>query len=80
MLIKLEVRLSIKIQFATESDYKYIVNRDNHLLQSLLLTKINEKEIYIFRNQDDKNIGWMRYGYFWGDAPFMNMIWVEEEY
>ncbi|MCG0050745.1 Histone acetyltransferase HPA2 and related acetyltransferase (plasmid) [Priestia megaterium] len=70
----------MKIEFATESDYEYIANRDKHLLKGLLLTKINEKEIYILRNQDDMNIGWMRYGYFWDNTPFMNMIWIDEEY
>ncbi len=70
----------MKIVFATDSDYEYIRNRDHHISESLILSKIKENEIYILRNQDESNIGWMRYGYFWDNTPFMNMIWVDEQY
>jgi hypothetical protein len=52
----------MKIVVATDSDYGYIQDRDNHILESLILPKINGNEIYILRNQDESNIGWMRYG------------------
>ncbi|MFX3632547.1 MAG: GNAT family N-acetyltransferase [Candidatus Pristimantibacillus sp.] len=68
----------MKIEIATELDFQYIVDHDTHLLQSLVLAKIKGKEIYIIRNHEDKNIGWMRYGYFWDNTPFMNMIWIDE--
>ncbi|MGM0882903.1 MAG: GNAT family N-acetyltransferase [Bacillota bacterium] len=70
----------MKVDFAAESDYDYIVERDHHILESLIMTKIKQNEIYIMRNQQHMNIGWMRYGYFWDNTPFMNMIWVDEEY
>ncbi|WP_248930972.1 GNAT family N-acetyltransferase [Paenibacillus hamazuiensis] len=70
----------MKIRTAAESDYEYIRDRDHHILHSLILPKIREKEIYIIRNEEDMNIGWMRYGYFWDNVPFMNMIWVDEPY
>lgn len=55
----------MRIVFATDSDYGYIRNRDLHISESLILSKIKGNEIYILRNQDESNIGWMRYGYFW---------------
>lgn len=70
----------MRIDFATDSDYGYIRNRDLHISESLILSKIKGNEIYILRNQDESNIGWMRYGYFWDNTPFMNMIWVDEQY
>jgi ribosomal protein S18 acetylase RimI-like enzyme len=70
----------MRIELATEADYPYILDRDKHLLESLIVPKINGKEIYILRNQEGANIGWMRYGYFWDNTPFMNMIWIDEEY
>ncbi|MGO4273457.1 GNAT family N-acetyltransferase [Paenibacillus sp. TAF58] len=70
----------MKIVVATDSDYGYIRERDHHILENLILPKIEKKEIYIIRNQDESNIGWMRYGYFWDNTPFMNMIWVDERY
>lgn len=70
----------MKISYATETDYPYIVDRDKHVLEKLITTKIKEKEIFILRNQDDVKIGWIRYGYFWDNTPFMNMIWIDEPY
>ncbi|MFC5528319.1 GNAT family N-acetyltransferase [Cohnella yongneupensis] len=70
----------MKIDYATEADYEYIVECDRHILKSLVLSKIHNNEIYIIRNQVNQNIGWMRYGYFWDNTPFMNMIWIDEGY
>lgn len=70
----------MRIVFATDSDYGYIRDRDHHISKSLILSKIKGNEIYIPRNQDESTIGWMRYGYFWDNTPFMNMIWVDEQY
>jgi ribosomal protein S18 acetylase RimI-like enzyme len=72
--------MKMKIDFAIESDYGYIRDRDHHISESLILTKIKGNEIYILRHQNESNIGWMRYGFFWDNTPFMNMIWVDEEY
>ncbi|MNH96459.1 Acetyltransferase (GNAT) family protein [compost metagenome] len=71
--------LSVKIEFATEADYKYIIERDKHIVEILVSSKIKENEILIIR-EDNRNIGWLRYGYFWDNTPFMNMIWIDEEY
>ncbi|MCM3781884.1 GNAT family N-acetyltransferase [Neobacillus mesonae] len=68
------------IDYANDSDYEYIRARDHHIPESLILTKIKENEIYILRNRDGSHIGWMRYGYFWDNIPFMNMIWVDEPF
>ncbi len=70
----------MNIAFAINSDYEYIKRRDHHISEFLIQSKINNNEIYILRNQDGSNIGWMRYGYFWDNVPFMNMIWVDEHY
>lgn len=72
--------MKIEIEIAMPSDYEYILDRDKHLLKNLVASKIDGKEIYIIRNQDDGNIGWLRFGYFWDNTPFMNMIWLDEEY
>ncbi|EPZ53086.1 GNAT family N-acetyltransferase [Alicyclobacillus acidoterrestris] len=70
----------MRIGFATESDYEYIKARDKHILENLILTKIKANEIYIVRNEQGFNVGLMRYGYFWDNTPFMNLIWIEEQY
>ncbi|QGQ96489.1 GNAT family N-acetyltransferase [Paenibacillus psychroresistens] len=70
----------MKIEFAVETDYDYIFENDKHILESLISAKIKAKEIYILRNREGVYIGWMRFGYFWDKTPFMNMIWINEEY
>jgi ribosomal protein S18 acetylase RimI-like enzyme len=70
----------LKIIAATDSDLGYIRDRDHHIIENLILPKIKGNEIYLLRNQDESNIGWMRYSYFWDNTPFMNMIWVDEQH
>ncbi|HID0882721.1 TPA: GNAT family N-acetyltransferase [Clostridium botulinum] len=32
------------------------------------------------KDQDNKIIGWLRYSYFWDNTPFMNMLYINENY
>ncbi len=70
----------MRIYKATQNDAKYIADRDVHLLAELVERKIENEEIYIICNESNQSIGWMRYGYFWDNTPFMNLIWVDEAY
>lgn len=70
----------MRIDLAASSDLDYIRARDHHILDSLIPTKIRQHEIYIFRDLADNNIGWMRYGFFWDNTPFMNLIWIDEPF
>lgn len=70
----------MKIEYASELDFQYILDNDKHISKELLNTKIKTKEIIIVRNNDNKNIGWLRYGYFWDNTPFMNMLYIDENY
>ncbi|QHW31816.1 GNAT family N-acetyltransferase [Paenibacillus rhizovicinus] len=70
----------MKITLATASDYAYIRERDRHLAERLIDAKIEAGEIYLLRNEEGSSMGWMRYGYFWDNIPFMNMIWIDEPY
>ncbi|WP_042167799.1 GNAT family N-acetyltransferase [Paenibacillus gorillae] len=68
------------IEKATMADYDYILDRDQHLLQHLIVSKINEQEIYMLRSEEGSSFGWLRYGYFWDNTPFMNLLWLDDEY
>lgn len=70
----------MEIGFAAESDYEYIRQHDQHVLIELIMAKIRAGEVYIVRNEEGSNIGWMRFGYFWDNTPFLNLIWIEEQY
>lgn len=68
------------ITIATNDDYSYICEHDRHLVKELIQRKIDHQEIYMIRSEADAAIGWMRYGYFWDNIPFMNMLWLDEPY
>ncbi|MHA6531502.1 GNAT family N-acetyltransferase [Paenibacillus sp. BAC0078] len=70
----------MRIIAATDSDYEYIRQHDRHISEHLISSKISRNEIYIFQNKSEVNVGWMRFGYFWDNTPFMNMIWIDEPY
>lgn len=69
----------MNIEYATESDYEYIKQNDKHIAKALILPKIRAREIYILSHSEQR-VGWMRYGYFWDNTPFMNMLWLDETY
>ncbi|GKU79011.1 GNAT family N-acetyltransferase [Paenibacillus sp. L3-i20] len=70
----------MKIVAADESDYEYIREHDRHIAESLIVPKIRANEIYILLNEDKSRMGWMRFGYFWDNTPFMNLLWIDEPY
>ena len=70
----------MEIGFATESDYEYLRQHDHHIFKDLIIPKIKATEIYIVRDGQGSNIWWMRFGYFWDNTPFMNLISIEEPY
>lgn len=53
----------MNIEYALQTDYTYIIEKDRHIHQGLVESKIKEKEIYILW-EGEARIGWMRYGYF----------------
>lgn len=67
------------IAFAVESDYTYLAAQDHHLRPARLAQKIARSEI-IMLFDDERPIGWLRFGYFWDELPFMNLIYIEEAY
>ncbi|GIP21631.1 GNAT family N-acetyltransferase [Paenibacillus sp. J22TS3] len=70
----------MRIELAGISDIPYILEHDRHLPPMMVRQKIEQQEIYMLRDEEDQVIGWLRYGYFWDNIPFMNMLWIHEEY
>ena len=69
----------IKIRFATSQDYDYLVHNDRHIKPEVVEKKIEDAEIIVVLD-NEQNIGWLRFNYFWDQIPFMNMLWIEEDY
>lgn len=70
----------MKFEYASESDFQFILDNDRHISKQLIKNKLKEKEIMIAKDQDNKVIGWLRYNYFGDNTPFMNMLYLNENY
>lgn len=69
----------IEIRFATSQDYDYLVHNDRQIKPEVVKKKIEDSEIIVVLD-NEQNIGWLRFNYFWDEIPFMNMLWIEEDY
>ncbi|KEI96786.1 GNAT family acetyltransferase [Clostridium botulinum A2B3 87] len=70
----------MEIEYASELDFQFILDNDRHVSKQLIKNKLKEKEIIIEKDQDNKIIGWLRYSYFWDNTPFINMLYINENY
>ena len=68
----------IEIRFATSQDYDYLVHNDRQIKPEVV-KKIEDAEIIVVLD-NEQNIGWLRFNYFWDEIPFMKMLWIEEDY
>jgi ribosomal protein S18 acetylase RimI-like enzyme len=70
----------MKFEYASELDFEFIPGNDRHVSKQLIKNKLKEKEIMVAKDQENKVIGWLRYNYFWDNTPFMNMLYLNENY
>ena len=70
----------MKIEYGSEVNFQFIFDNDRHVSKELIENKLKEKEIIIASDEDNKIIGWLRYSYFWDNTPFMNMLYINENY
>lgn len=73
------ITMLIEVQVATDADYEQLTQIDQHVTPDVISRKIAAGEILIV-HADATCIGWLRYGYFWDNIPFMNMLVVQEPY
>ncbi len=43
----------------------------------MLARKIERGEILVMKRDSDC-VGWLRWGYFWDEIPFANLVWIDE--
>lgn len=61
------------------SDYDALCKMDGHISKKRLKKKIEDGEILLLI-KEEKIIGWLRYGFFWDEHPFMNMLFIIDGY
>ncbi len=71
--------MKINIKYAGPESSSWLKVRDIHVTEAVINKKIKDKEILIAHTESD-TIGWLRYGYFWDNIPFVNMLFIEKQY
>ncbi len=71
--------MDIQIRLAVLQDLADIKKYGEHLTENALKHKIMHKHI-LAAEIDGSFAGWLRYSLFWDEIPFMNMLFVAEEY
>lgn len=69
----------MELSYATIDDVAELSEKDSHLSLELLTNKVIDHQVLIVK-EDDKIIAWLRYGFFWDDVPFINLLFVEDSY
>lgn len=67
------------IRYAAENDFELLRKYDKHICEIELKNCIKERRILIAFN-NDIFIGWLRFNLFWDNIPFMNMLYLLEDY
>lgn len=67
----------MQIRLAEEKDLTFLSENDRHVKREELTEILRRKRITIAQ-EDDRPIGWLRWGLFWDAIPFMNMLYVLE--
>jgi GNAT superfamily N-acetyltransferase len=68
-----------KIRYVQENDQSFWYTLDKHLSEKEFAIKIRDNLGYVI-SDDDKPVGVMRYNLFWDRIPFLNLIYIMEQY
>lgn len=71
--------MNIEIRYAAMEDKDLLLSKDSHIKEEMWEETIkNKREIIMFVG--GRFAGWLRYNLFWDEIPFMNMLYLLEEY
>ncbi len=65
------------IRYAERPDFQAIATLDKHVSEDELERVIDSRRIIV--SEMDDIVGWLRFGLFWDEIPFMNMLFVIEK-
>ena len=66
------------IRFAADDDLNALSALDKHISETELANSIKRRRVIVF-TKSGSIAGWLRYGLFWDNTPFMNMLYILEE-
>jgi ribosomal protein S18 acetylase RimI-like enzyme len=76
---KLEEVNTMTIRTAKIEDFAIIHKYDKHINEDELKSIINQDRVFV-AEENGQFIGWLRYNLFWDNTPFMNMLYILDEY
>ena len=68
-----------EIRYAAEEDKKLLLKSDRHISEETCEELIKSRRIIVIFI-DKKFAGWLRYNLFWDEIPFINMLYLFDEY
>lgn len=74
-----EVKNNISVRFVRITDLFWLKREDEHIDPQQLLRKTLHRE-YLIALLKRKKVGALRFGYLWSTFPFIEVIWVNEEF
>lgn len=66
------------IRLANASDRAFLAERDRHLQPERLAAAVSEGRVYLVCT-NGVTVGWLRWGYFWGMIPLMELLHILED-
>ena len=67
------------IRAATESDLPWLAEHDRHIGTDEVSESVRRGRI-LLAGQDGQTIGWLRWSLFWDEIPFMNMLYLLDDF
>ena len=67
------------IRYAEEKDIDFWLSLDKHIALELLKKKIVDKECLVILDGENY-VGILRFNYFWDNTPFVNMLYIKQEF
>ncbi len=67
------------IRYADINDFNILNSYDKHINAQELKNAIHQNRIYVM-HIENKFIGWLRYNLFWDNMPFLNVLYLLEDY
>ncbi|MBQ8654650.1 MAG: GNAT family N-acetyltransferase [Clostridia bacterium] len=67
----------MQIRMASHEDYDWLRQHDRHVSDGELHRVIETRRVLIAQTENQR-VGWLRWGLFWDNTPFMNMLYLLE--
>jgi ribosomal protein S18 acetylase RimI-like enzyme len=70
---------NVRVRYASQDDLELLLQHDRHVDRTVMRDKIDRHEVLVVQAGPDF-AGWLRFGLFWDNTPFMNMLYLLPQY